>query len=233
MTVREGDWWLAQIDLSSLDFVSPLAVSVDVKHAGSCSEGANKDGSCRFGLKVFGSVERPVWYFDPTSQGPASASKVWMRQIGGSYALIASACYLRTAVNHTFHLSVWGWDGINEISVLAAPITSITEPLCQEQDPASAAASAVVAASVGAAAAAATPNPTDAKLGPVSADGETVSAPPAPWPAKADKPISPDGLVNADATTDARKAAQAACIESVATASRWMKSVAAAAIATA
>ena len=131
MILQEGEWWFGRFDLSHLDGVSPLAVSVRVVTAEHCSEGTNKDGSCRFGLKVFGSPGQPVRPRQPAvAEQPADGP--WARQIGGSYAMIASACDLRHAHSDTYHLSVWGWDGTNNISVTASPIVQLSEPYCED-----------------------------------------------------------------------------------------------------
>ena len=55
MTLREGEWWLGSIDVSEMDVASHLGVSIRVRHAERCSEGTASDGSCRFGLKLYGS----------------------------------------------------------------------------------------------------------------------------------------------------------------------------------
>ena len=66
------------------------------------------------------------WTEDPTQSPP----ELEVHQNGGAYAIVASQCYLNSAANQTFHLSVWGWDGTNELTVIAAPIPMISEPLC-------------------------------------------------------------------------------------------------------
>ena len=57
--LRERDWWHARIDLSAVGTSRPLAVSLQDVHSDRCSEGTNADGTCRFGLKVFGSARAP------------------------------------------------------------------------------------------------------------------------------------------------------------------------------
>ena len=107
-----------------------LAVNVHVLHSSSCSsEGEREAGSCHPGLKVYGSTDRTV-LMDSPAEALGSKLKAWSRQMDGSYGLMASACYLRTAPNQTFHLGVWGLDGVSNLTISASPIASISEFIC-------------------------------------------------------------------------------------------------------
>ena len=118
---------------------------MQVRHAERCSEATFADGSCRFGLKVLGSARGPVHFERQAFDSEVPVGGVRVSQMGGSYALIAGACELRAAVNDTFHLSVYGWDGINDIAIVAYPIKTISEPLCRVDASAAAAAASAAA----------------------------------------------------------------------------------------
>ena len=125
--LRERQWWHGKLDLSAMDDdEQPLAVSVRVVRADHCSEGTSADGSCRFGLKVFGSArghKHALREAFDNEELMAGSARVW--QMDGSYAAIASACELKAALNGTFYLSVYGWDGTNDVSIVAHTVTSI------------------------------------------------------------------------------------------------------------
>ena len=132
LTLHEGDWWHGQIDVSELfESTSPLAVSVSVLRASQCSEGT-VENACRFGLKLFGSAHGPFSTSHPAEA--AQPGSAWVQQNGGSYAMVASACELRQAWsrggNRNYYVSVWGWDGTNDLSLLAAPMPTIRDLYC-------------------------------------------------------------------------------------------------------
>ena len=128
--VREKEWWHSRVDLSAIPKSSPVAVSVRVLHSEECSEGTSADGSCRFGLKVFGSTRGPKHVDRKVldSSELVGGAREWQSE--GSYALVASACELRAAHNATFHVSIYGWDGTNDVAIVATPITTFIEPFC-------------------------------------------------------------------------------------------------------
>ena len=133
-TLLEDRWWHGQVDLSHLDGASPLGLSVRVLRSASCSEGTDADGSCHFGLKLFGSTLGAVRVDDPAGALADSATALHALQRGGSYALVIDACRLQASRERHFHLSVWGWDGTNDVSVTVSPIPSITQDYCPEWD---------------------------------------------------------------------------------------------------
>ena len=57
LTLAEGDWW--RTSFVSKSWSSPLQLSVKVKSSQGCSEGATTDGTCVFGLKLYGSQHGP------------------------------------------------------------------------------------------------------------------------------------------------------------------------------
>ena len=104
IVLGEGEWYHGQINVSELvEEMQPLAVSVRVVRATQCSEGTNEDLSCRFGLKVFGSTHGSF-----ITDNPEAVEESASRQDGGSYAMVASACELRHALDHSYHISIWG-----------------------------------------------------------------------------------------------------------------------------
>ena len=57
LTLAEGDWW--RTSFVSESWSSPLQLSVKVLSSTGCSEGATTDGTCVFGLKLYGSQHGP------------------------------------------------------------------------------------------------------------------------------------------------------------------------------
>jgi hypothetical protein len=57
LTLAEGDWW--RTSFVSESWSSPLQLSVKVQSSTGCSEGATTDGTCVFGLKLYGSQHGP------------------------------------------------------------------------------------------------------------------------------------------------------------------------------
>ena len=57
LTLAEGDWWRTSFVTES--WSSPLQLSVKVQSSTGCSEGATTDGTCVFGLKLYGSQHGP------------------------------------------------------------------------------------------------------------------------------------------------------------------------------
>ena len=57
LTLAEGDWWRTSFVTES--WSSPLQLSVKVQSSNGCSEGATTDGTCVFGLKLYGSQHGP------------------------------------------------------------------------------------------------------------------------------------------------------------------------------
>ena len=57
LTLAEGDWW--RTSFVSKSWSSPLQLSVKVHSSQGCSEGATTDGTCVFGLKLYGSQHGP------------------------------------------------------------------------------------------------------------------------------------------------------------------------------
>jgi hypothetical protein len=111
ITVGEGQWWHGHVRTFGLH-AAPLDVEIRVLRASDCSEGSNPDGSCTFGLKVFGALGdwSGVVHALPTPEAPRHGS-------GEPYKLHMPACALGDATR--LFLGVWGWDGTSELTLRA------------------------------------------------------------------------------------------------------------------
>ena len=119
-TLNEGKWWHWHIWTFGLH-AAPLRLEIRVRRASGCSEGANEDGSCVFGLKVFGAVA--------DSSGTLTAiegSDEERHGSGDSYELHVGACDLLGETSRLF-VGVWGLDGTSEF-VLRATQGAATRP---------------------------------------------------------------------------------------------------------
>ena len=112
VTLDEGKWWHGHIWTFGLH-AAPLRLVIRVQRASGCSEGANTDGSCVFGLKIFGAVG--------DSSGALTAipgSEEQRHGSGETYELHVGACALQGEASRLF-VGVWGWDGTSEFVLRA------------------------------------------------------------------------------------------------------------------
>ena len=106
VSLVEDHWWHASFPTT----LHPLLVSVRVQRASGCSEGAASDGTCTFGLKLFGS------HFGPPRADSFEHSYEGAHRAGDQYSLRVPACATRGASGR-YHIGLLGWDGTNQLVV--------------------------------------------------------------------------------------------------------------------
>ena len=106
VSLVEDHWWHASFPTTR----HPLLVSVRVQQASGCSEGAASDGTCTFGLKLFGS------HFGPPRADSFEHAYEGAHHAGDEYSLRVPACAPRGA-SARYHIGLLGWDGTNQLVV--------------------------------------------------------------------------------------------------------------------
>ena len=122
MSLAEGQWWRTSFHTEQWN--SPLQISVKVKSSEGCSEGAAADGTCIFGLKLYGSQQGP-----PTP-GDNEQSDEGSHYTGEEYRLLVPACSLQGSMGR-YHIGLRGWDGTNQIELRADEVRfPLSQPVC-------------------------------------------------------------------------------------------------------
>ncbi|KAL1510278.1 hypothetical protein AB1Y20_006600 [Prymnesium parvum] len=129
VTIEEGKWWHAQLRIADLIGKAPLRVEIQVLRASFCSEGANPDSSCVFGLQIFGVLGNQLgtrW-----QQHGVQVPSEPRHGDGEVYKLHVDACALRPELDRLF-LGIWGWDGTSDLVIRASQLRpSQVEEFCQ------------------------------------------------------------------------------------------------------
>ena len=109
VSLAEGSWW--RTSFATQHWSSPLQISVTLKSSTGCSEGAATDGTCMFGLKLYGSKHGPPTADDYEQHDEGS------HHAGEEYRLLVPACSLQNAGR--YYIGLRGWDGTNQIKLRA------------------------------------------------------------------------------------------------------------------
>ena len=109
VSLAEGSWW--RTSFATQHSSSPLQISVTLKSSTGCSEGAATDGTCMFGLKLYGSKHGPPTADDYEQHDEGS------HHAGEEYRLLVPACSLQNAGR--YYIGLRGWDGTNQIKLRA------------------------------------------------------------------------------------------------------------------